>query len=172
MSRPLSKLKEHFAGPAAASTQTTGAAEQQPTQQAEPGSTSPSPNVDWPLLQHRIERIESAVVEVLTNLTARFSRVEDRLVGIEQKQAEFVAVVTEGNDEDRTHYTPAEFAQKAVDDGIKKHLSERTIRRWCREKRIWAEKRPSGRGEHGEYMIHRDEYKRYKNEGLRPAPED
>jgi hypothetical protein len=172
MSRPLSKLQAHFAGQAAPGAQTTGAAEQQQhAEQAEPGSASPTPSVDWRLLEKRIERIESAVVEVQTNVPARFSRVEDQLAAIGQNLAVFVAVVTAGNDEDRTHFTPAEFAQKATKDGVRNHLKERTVQRWCREGRIKATKRSSGRGEAGEWAIPRDEYTRWLNEGLLP-PKD
>jgi hypothetical protein len=98
-------------------------------------------------------------VEALTGLQAHGARVEERLGNIEQKQAEFVAALTDSGDEGRTHFTPAEFAQKA---GRK----ERTVRAWCREGRIKAIKRPSGRGKAGEWMIPREEYVRWLNEGL------
>jgi hypothetical protein len=96
-------------------------------------------------------------------------QIKEQLARIEQRLAEFVAVVTEGKDEERTHYTPAEFAEKAVKGGVRHHLNERTVQRLCREGRIKGTKRKSGRGEAGEWAISHDEYVRWCNEGLLPA---
>src|SRR5262245_41096453 len=63
---------------------------------------------------------------------------------------------------ERKAYTTAEFAE-LVD------RSELTVRKWCREKRIRATKRPAGRGPDGEWAISHAEFQRYLNEGLLPA---
>jgi Helix-turn-helix domain len=174
--QPLAKLKEHLTSQATPGGETAGASEQQHRgQQAEPESTTPTQGAGCPLTAERLDRIENTAVETLTNVLALVANDKERLARIEhieQKLAKFVAVVTDSGDQDRTHYTPAEFAEKAVNDGVRKHLDVRTVRRWCRENRLKAEHRPCGRGKHGEYMIPHAELVRYKNEGLLPRPKD
>jgi hypothetical protein len=46
-----------------------------------------------------------------------------------------------------------------------------TVREWCRNRRIHAEKRPCGRGKSREWMVSHQELVRIRNEGLRPIPE-
>jgi hypothetical protein len=101
----------------------------------------------------------------------------ERLGRIDQRLAEIEAVVKEGADEGRTHYTPREFAEKLIKEGIRTFKGgveggTRLVQKWCREKRLKAERRPSGRGKHGEFMIPRAAYVWFKNHGLLPRPKD
>jgi hypothetical protein len=164
----LAKLKNHFSNPTTPEAQTAETAEQPPrTEGAGPNRPHETPPIYWSLLKERLDRVESLGVEAVTNVQAFSLQINDQLGRIEQKVTEFVDVVTDGADQDRTHYTPAEFARKAVKEGLAPHLAVRTVRRWRRKKRIKAEHRHSGRGKHGEWMIPHAEYNRYKNEGLR-----
>lgn len=47
--------------------------------------------------------------------------------------------------------------------------AEFTVRQWCLQGRIKAEKRPCGRGLTREWMISRDELQRLRSEGLLPT---
>jgi hypothetical protein len=171
---PLDKLKAHLTEGATSAADSTGAPERQPGQETETNGTR---TVDWPLFLKLHEEIKNGTVETLTNLTAHSSRVEGELARTVETLTEFVAVVKDGNDEGRTHYTTREFAEKLMKAGIKKFKGgveggARQVRKWCREKRIRAEHRRSGRGKHGEWMIPHAEFVRYKNEGLLPPPKD
>jgi len=46
-----------------------------------------------------------------------------------------------------------------------------TVREWCREQRLLAEKAMCGRGSEQSWLISHDELTRYQNEGLRPKPD-
>jgi hypothetical protein len=46
--------------------------------------------------------------------------------------------------------------------------SEFTCREWCRQGRILAHKKESGRGAHASWAISHDELLRFQREGLRP----
>ncbi len=46
--------------------------------------------------------------------------------------------------------------------------AEFTVREWCRNRRVVAEKRPCGRGNSQEWMIEHAELERIKAEGLLP----
>jgi hypothetical protein len=175
--KPLSKLKEHLTSQPTSNAETAGASGQHHEQQAETSHTDQTPSVDWSLFVNLLKEVKNHTVETLTNVTAQSSQIKDQLARIEEKVAEFVAVITSDGDEDRTHYTTREFAEKLMKEGVKKFKAgvkggSRQVRKWCREKRIKAEHRPSGRGKHGEYMIPHAEFVRYKNFGLLPLPED
>jgi hypothetical protein len=60
-------------------------------------------------------------------------------------------------------YTTAEVAELVG-------KAEFTVREWCRLGRIKAQKKQSGRGVAGEWMISHDELQRIRNEGLLPQP--
>jgi hypothetical protein len=162
----LGKLRNHF------STQPTSNPKNEqcpPAEQTDRSNETQTQGGDLARLAERLDRIESNTVETLTNLLPFIQHVTEKLATINQKLAEFLAAVMNDSDQDRTHYTPAEFAQKAVHDGVKRHLTERTVQKWCREGRVKATKRESGRGENGEWAISRDEFNRWINEGLLSA---
>lgn len=58
-------------------------------------------------------------------------------------------------------YTPAEVATILG-------KAEFTVREWCRDGRIHAQKRRSGRGRHKEWVISHEELLRFQAEGLLP----
>ena len=58
-------------------------------------------------------------------------------------------------------YTPAEVAAIVG-------KAEFTVREWCRLGRVHAEKKASGRGVAGEWIISHDELTRLRNHGLLP----
>lgn len=116
-------------------------------------------------IEERLARIEDAYAEILSVIARQFG-------GLEKKVVELVEVLSGNRGEDRSYYTPAEFAAKLVKDGFKSHLTARTVRKWCSKGRINAETRSCGRGIHGEYMISASEFDRYINHGLLPATED
>lgn len=60
------------------------------------------------------------------------------------------------------------FTPKEVADLLGKQPY--TVREWCRFGRLKAQKLQGGRGNEGEWRIHRDELSRYHREGLLPPP--
>lgn len=83
------------------------------------------------------------------NVDDRLDRIEELLLTlISQKQH-------------KEYYSTAEVAEILG-------RAEFTVREWCRLGRIWAEKRPCGRGRSKEWMISHEELQRIRNEGLLP----
>ncbi len=83
--------------------------------------------------------------------------IEVRLARIEECLAQII-----NNKRTKEYYSTREIAQ-ILD------RAEFTVREWCRNGRIWAEKRLSGRGNTKEWMISHDELERVQNEGLLPV---
>jgi hypothetical protein len=48
--------------------------------------------------------------------------------------------------------------------------AEFTVREWCRLRRVHAQKKKSGRGIAGEWIVSHEELTRLRNEGLLPDP--
>ena len=172
---PIAKLREHFKRQSPPGSESVGSSEQH-GQQTVSGSATQTQGGDLSLF-----------AELLTNLVERFEKseqrldriekFEQRLDRIERTQTEFVNVFKYATDEDRPYYTPREFAERLMREGVKEFKGEveggtRRVQQWCRDKRLKAQRRPSGRGEHGEWMIPHDEYVRYKNHGLLPLPKN
>lgn len=110
-------------------------------------------------------------IGVVHSLIAQCSLLEQRVAGIEKTLVEIRATAREARHEDRAVYTTASFAEKLTRNGIKRHITARTVQRWCREKRIRCKKRP-GRGKSGEWVIDHAEYLRYAKEGLSSLTKD
>jgi hypothetical protein len=83
------------------------------------------------------------------DVITRLDRIERKLDLLASKPAE------------KDFYSTAEVAAAAK-------KTEYTVREWCREGRVRAEKRPCGRGATREWMISRNELSRLLNEGLLP----
>lgn len=81
---------------------------------------------------------------------------EDRIIRIES----MLTILVHGQ-QLREWYSVAEFARLVG-------RSEFTCRQWCREGRIEARKKGSGRGAHAGWAIAHSELERYRREGLLP----
>lgn len=64
------------------------------------------------------------------------------------------------------HSTKEYYSTSEVAEFLGK--SEFTVREWCRNGRVWACKRETGRGVSKEWMIANEELVRIQNEGLLP----
>jgi hypothetical protein len=80
---------------------------------------------------------------------------EERLNRIESMLALLV-----GRDQRQDWYGTDEFARLVG-------RSEFTIRQWCRQGRVEARKKVSGRGAHAAWAISHEELERFRREGLR-----
>jgi hypothetical protein len=82
----------------------------------------------------------------------------DAIRRVEEKQARLDA-----QEPPRQFYTTKEFAER-VD------RSEYTVRQWCKNGRINAQKRPGGRGAYDEWQIPASEPQRFLDYGFLPRP--
>lgn len=90
----------------------------------------------------------------------RISRFEFRLTAVESR----IAALSVGHpDDDRDVWMTAEEFAKSI------RRSVHTVRRWCREQRVHAEKTACGRGGVGEWRVSVAELQRYQREGLLPS---
>ncbi len=88
------------------------------------------------------------------------SGIMEKLCKIEEKLDALFSLVEEGKSL-KDWYTTAEVGQIL-------HRDKYTVREWCREGRIKAEKRQAGRGKAREWMVSAQEVERIKNYGLLP----
>jgi hypothetical protein len=96
-------------------------------------------------MDHRI----AMTTDIQPNILERLERIESALQALVSQR-----MIKE-------YYSTAEVAQILG-------KAEFTVREWCRLGRIWAEKRPCGRGRTKEWMISHEELTRVRNEGLLP----
>lgn len=87
--------------------------------------------------------------DAMLQLVGRLDRIEVILQALVQQQAV------------KDYYTTAEVAQILG-------KAEFTVREWCRLCRVYAEKRPCGRGRAKEWIVSHQELTRIRNEGLLP----
>lgn len=87
----------------------------------------------------------------LDDLTARLVRIEQALDLLVRQRTV------------KDWYSTAEVAQLLG-------KAEFTVREWCRLGRVKAEKKKSGRGVAGEWIVSHEELTRVRNEGLLPEP--
>jgi hypothetical protein len=80
-------------------------------------------------------------------LEERFDRIEALLMTLVNRE------------QIKDHYEVSEFAEKV-------ERAPFTVRAWCRDGRIHADKKFSGRGAHPQWVISHAELLRYQKEGL------
>jgi hypothetical protein len=145
----------------------------------------PTPNVSKEMLTGELsaasatlERIESLAVEAVSNDTAYFPRILEDLDNLKSglgqvihQLAEIVTSVDKDHDEGPTHYTPALFAMQAVKDGLRSHLSVRTVQKWLRDGLLRGEK-ANPKDEQSEWLIPAEEYLAFKKRAGRPRAKD
>ena len=86
----------------------------------------------------------------MTTLEQRLERIEGMLAVLVSRQHQ------------RSWYSVEEFARLVGRSAF-------TCREWCRNGRIEAKKKGSGRGAYAAWAISHQELERYQREGLRPA---
>lgn len=94
--------------------------------------------------------MEQSATELLLKIAAGIDELKTKVQALAEEQPE------------KDLYTTAEVA-RAIG------RAEYTIREHCRQGRIRATKKPCGRGKGGEWLIHREELRRLRNEGLLPV---
>ena len=87
-------------------------------------------------------------------------RLEMQLRRVEQQLAELLA---------RTSEQPPQEFYSTADLARLLGKAEWTVREWCRNRRVVAEKRRSGRGRYKEWMVSHEEVSRIRSEGLLPV---
>lgn len=83
--------------------------------------------------------------------------VEDRLANIES-----LLVVLVERQQQKEFYEVDEFSRLVGKAPF-------TVREWCRQRRICATKRKSGRGAYPQWVISHAEFERYQRDGLLPV---
>jgi hypothetical protein len=91
------------------------------------------------------------LAEITTGITEQLNRIESKLDEILRQRTV------------KDFYTTEEAA-------VLVGKAEFTVREWCRNGRINAQKRMSGRGAHPAWVISHSELQRYQKEGLLPRP--
>jgi hypothetical protein len=86
---------------------------------------------------------------------------EEILQRLDRIEAALVSLVEQRREREKEYYSTAEGAKIL-------NRAEFTVREWCRQGRIHAEKQLAGRGRAKEWMISREEIERIQNEGLLP----
>ncbi len=94
--------------------------------------------------------LERAIRELRSFVGSRLARVEAALRELDPSLR------------DRQWYSVKDVARRLG-------KTEYTVREWCRQRRLLAEKLDFGRGGQGEWRIGHDELLRLEREGLRPA---
>lgn len=134
-----------------------------------------------PLLESSMQRpvpdggkgdAENGLPPHMADVKLALIRIDDRLAqrdGIFVEVLELLAEIRSAQPKakavKRGWLTTAEFAAMAVEDGLRQHLTARTVQRWCREQRL-KYREVSVRGKHGEYRISYDEYARFAEAGV------
>jgi hypothetical protein len=90
-------------------------------------------------------------MDAIPNLDERIARIEQLLTALVEREAV------------KDWYSTDEFARLVG-------KAEFTVREWCRNGRVRAEKKGSGRGRYQSWVIAHAELLRYRREGLMPAP--
>lgn len=90
--------------------------------------------------------------------TSLIAEIRDRLIAVESALRLLVEQRTV-----KDWYSTAEVAKLLG-------KAEFTVREWCRLKRIYSEKRNSGRGPHNAWVVSHQEIERFQREGLLPQP--
>jgi hypothetical protein len=101
-----------------------------------------------PIWRNKDKSVDTAQ-EVLGQLMPRLDRLEALLETVVQKGMA------------KAWYTTAEVAALAG-------KAEFTVREWCRQGRVRAEKQHSGRGKYPSWVVSHEELVRYQREGLLP----
>jgi hypothetical protein len=141
---------------------------------SESSDPSQTPTGDLSSLLAIVKTIKDDSVETVTNVTAfslqilkRLDRIEQGFSQFHHEFAEFLKGAVNSRDDGPTHYTPATFAKQAVRDGLRDHMSPRTVQKWLRDGLLRGEKADPN-DEQSEWLIPAEEYLAYRKRGGRP----